>query len=128
MEVFYNKKNDVFFEIYLTEKERKTVTEKLNSNPVEVLNSFSNISARASTCWVLNDQNRIHGLIECSVGFDQMDRKLREAIAKALEVDKTAESLDMTKVKESSSRSDGSDGDRDAENSALKDEISKLKE
>eukprot|EP01035_Chromulina_nebulosa_P047004 gene47004-63679_t len=45
---------------------------------------FSRISTRQSTCWVLNDQLRIHSLIESSVGFEAVDKIVHEAIAKAL--------------------------------------------
>jgi len=34
----------------------------------------------------MNDQLRIHSLIESSVGFDAVDTQVREAIAKALQV------------------------------------------
>ena len=46
---------------------------------------FSRISTRQSTCWVLNDQLRIHSIIENSVGFEAVDSKVREAIARALQ-------------------------------------------
>ena len=84
--MFYNTKNQVPFEIYLTDEERQAFQERLSRDPVEVLKSFSRISTRASTCWVINDQNRIHGLIEGSVGFDRMDQVVRDAIAEALVV------------------------------------------
>ena len=84
--MFYNTKNQVSFEIYLTDEERQAFQERLSSDLVEVLKSFSHISTRASTCWVINDQNRIHGLIEGSVGFDRMDQVVRNAIAEALKV------------------------------------------
>ena len=86
LEVFYSTKNQVPFEIYLSEAERQAFQERLSRDPVEVLKSFSRISTRASTCWVINDQNRIHGLIEGSVGFDRMDQVVRDAIAEALRI------------------------------------------
>ena len=132
MEVFYNTKNQVPFEIYLTEEERQAFQERLSRDPVEVLKSFSRISTRASTCWVINDQNRIHGLIEGSVGFDTMDQVVRDAIAEALKVGgKTASAVIITTNKEGSDSSSSNDlaaiiFERDAEISHLKAEIVKL--
>ena len=130
--MFYNTKNQVPFEIYLTDEERQAFREGLSRDPVEVLKSFSRISTRASTCWVINDQNRIHGLIESSVGFDRMDQVVRDAIAEALKIDgKTESSVKSTISGErtGSSRSDEfglSKFERDAENLFLKEEITKL--
>ena len=126
LEVFYNTKNQVPFEIYLTEVERQAFQERLSKNPVEVLKSFSRISTRASTCWVINDQNRIHGLIEGSVGFDRMDQVVRDAIAEALKVGGKSESAVITATNKEWFEFNSSDGlvtnrfERDAEISQLK--------
>ena len=137
--MFYNTKNQVPFEIYLTEVERQAFQERLSKNPVEVLKSFSRISTRASTCWVINDQNRIHCLIESSVGFDTMDQVVRDAIAEALKVGGKTENavITTTNTEGPESSSDGfaaKSFERDtenfhlkAENKELKGEISKLK-
>ena len=130
--MFYNTKNQVPFEIYLTEEERQAFQERLSRDPVEVLKSFSRISTRAGTCWVINDQNRIHGLIEGSVGFDRMDQVVRDAIAEALKIGvKTGSSVISTISGEraGSNRSGGfgaSNFERDAEILCLKEEITKL--
>ena len=140
LEVFYNTKNQVPFEIYLTEEERRAFQERLSRDPVEVLKSFSRISTRASTCWVINDQNRIHGLIEGSVGFDTMDQVVRDAIAETLKVGGKTENAVITTINTKWPESSSSDGfaaksfERDAEilhlkaeNKELNGEISKLK-
>ena len=130
--MFYNTKNQVPFEIYLTEEERQAFQERLSRDPVEVLKSFSRISTRASTCWVINDQNRIHGLIEGSVGFDTMDQVVRDAIAEALKVGRKTESAVITATNKEWFEFSSSDGlvaksvERDAEISHLKAEIAKL--
>ena len=130
--MFYNTKNQVPFEIYLTEEERKAFKERLSKDPVEVLKSFSRISTRASTCWVINDQNRIHGLIEGSVGFDRMDQVVRDAIAEALKVGGKSESAVITATNKEWFEFNSSDGlvtnriERDAEISHLKTENAKL--
>ena len=86
LEVFYNTKNTVPFEVYLAEEQQKKFLEMISKNPGEAMLIFSRISTRQSTCWVMNDQLRIHSLIESSVGFDAVDTQVREAIAKALQV------------------------------------------
>ena len=86
LEVFYNTKNTVPFEVYLAEEQRKRFLEMARENPGKAVLIFSRISTRQSTCWVMNDQLRIHSLIESSVGFDAVDTQVREAIAKALQV------------------------------------------
>jgi hypothetical protein len=86
LEVFYNTKNTVPFEVYLAEEQRKRFLDLARENPGEAMLIFSRISTRQSTCWVMNDQLRIHSLIESSVGFDAVDTQVREAIAKALQV------------------------------------------
>ena len=132
MEVFYNTKNQVPFEIYLTEEERQAFQERLSKDPVEVLKSFSRISTRASTCWVINDQNRIHGLIEGSVGFDTMDQVVRDAIAEALKVGGKSESAVSTTINREKFECSSSDDfaaiilERDAEITHLKAENAKL--
>ena len=135
MEVFYNTKNQVPFEIYLTEEERQAFQERLSRDPVEVLKSFSRISTRASTCWVINDQNRIHGLIEGSVGFDRMDQVVRDAIAVALKVGAKTQNVGLSTataeqitIIDRSASSDYLDGNKDAEILALKRENLELKE
>ena len=110
LEVFYNTKNQVPFEIYLTEEERQAFQERLSRDPVEVLKSFSRISTRASTCWVINDQNRIHGLIEGSVGFDTMDQVVRDAIAEALKVGEKTDSAVITIINKEKFECSSSDG------------------
>jgi len=84
--VFYNTKNEVPFEVYLAEEQRKKFLDLVQENPGKAMLIFSRISTRQSTCWVMNDQLRIHSLIESSVGFDAVDTQVREAIAKALQV------------------------------------------
>ena len=84
--MFYNTKNEVPFEVYLAEEQRKKFLELAHENPGKAMLIFSRISTRQSTCWVMNDQLRIHSLIESSVGFDAVDTQVREAIAKALQV------------------------------------------
>ena len=122
------------FEIYLTDEERRTFQERLSRDPVEVLKSFSRISTRASTCWVINDQNRIHGLIEGSVGFDTMDQVVRDAIAEALKVDGKTEYAVITTINTEGPESSSNDGiaakrfERDAEILHLHAEIAKLNE
>ena len=86
LEVFYNTKNTVPFEVYLAEEQQKKFLEIISKNAGEAMLIFSRISTRQSTCWVMNDQLRIHSLIESSVGFDAVDTQVREAIAKALQV------------------------------------------
>ena len=73
LEVFYNTKNGVPFEVYLTEEQRRQFLELTLRNPGQAMLIFSRISTRQSTCWVLNDQLRIHSLIESSVGFEAVD-------------------------------------------------------
>ena len=82
--MFYNTKNGVPFEVYLTEEQRRQFLELVHQDPGEAMLIFSRISTRQSTCWVLNDQLRIHSLIESSVGFEAVDKQVHEAIAKAL--------------------------------------------
>jgi hypothetical protein len=89
LEVFYNTKNGVLFEVYLTETQRSQFFELVKKDPGQAMLIFSRISTRNSTCWVLNDQLRIHSLIESSVGFEAVDKKVHEAIAKALQVSPT---------------------------------------
>ncbi len=73
LEVFYNTKNGVPFEVYLTEEQRRQFLELVHQDPGQAMLIFSRISTRQSTCWVLNDQLRIHSLIESSVGFEAVD-------------------------------------------------------
>ena len=87
--MFYNTKNKVPFEVYLTEEQRGKFLEMVQENPGQAMLIFSRISTRQSTCWVLNDQIRIHSLIESSVGFEAVDAQVLEAIAKALKPDGT---------------------------------------
>ena len=82
--MFYNTKNGVPFEVYLTEEQRRQFLELVHQDPGQAMLIFSRISTRQSTCWVLNDQLRIHSLIESSVGFEAVDKIVHEAIAKAL--------------------------------------------
>ena len=91
--MFYNTKNSVPFEVYLTEEQRRQFLELARSDPGQAMLIFSRISTRQSTCWVLNDQLRIHSLIESSVGFEAVDEQVREAIARALQVDHTPSCL-----------------------------------
>jgi hypothetical protein len=79
LEVFYSIKNKVPFQVYLTQEQQR----KLFYENVKIV---SRISTHQSTCWVLNDQLRIHSIIENSVGFEAVDSKVREAIARALQV------------------------------------------
>ena len=72
--------------MYLTDEQRGKFLELAQRDPGQAMLIFSRISTRQSTCWVMNDQLRIHSLIESSVGFDAVDTKVREAIAKALQV------------------------------------------
>ena len=88
--MFYNTKNGVPFEVYLTEEQRRQFLELARRDPGQAMLIFSRISTRQSTCWVLNDQLRIHSLIESSVGFEAVDGQVREAIARALQVDQTS--------------------------------------
>lgn len=87
--MFYNTKNNVPFEVYLTEEQRRLFGDLAKQDLGKAMLIFSRISTRQSTCWVLNDQLRIHSLIESSVGFEAVDRHVHEAIAKALQVDQT---------------------------------------
>ena len=87
--MFYNTKNNVPFEVYLTEEQRRLFVDLAKQDLGKAMLIFSRISTRQSTCWVLNDQLRIHSLIESSVGFEAVDRHVHEAIAKALQVDQT---------------------------------------
>ena len=87
--MFYNTKNNVPFEVYLTEEQRRLFVDLAKQDLGKAMLIFSRISTRQSTCWVLNDQLRIHSLIESSVGFEAVDRQVHEAIAKALQVDQT---------------------------------------
>eukprot|EP01036_Dinobryon_divergens_P025933 gene25933-34532_t len=87
LEVFYNKKNDVSFEVYLDDEQRRQFLDLVRQDPGQAMLIFSRISTRQSTCWVLNDQLRIHSLIESSVGFDAVDKLVHEAIARALPAD-----------------------------------------
>jgi len=87
--VFYNTKNKVPFEVYLTEDQRRLFVDLARKDLGKAMLIFSRISTRQSTCWVLNDQLRIHSLIESSVGFEAVDRQVHEAIAKALQMDQT---------------------------------------
>ena len=89
LEVFYNTKNKVPFEVYLTEDQRRLFVDLARKDLGKAMLIFSRISTRQSTCWVLNDQLRIHSLIESSVGFEAVDRQVHEAIAKALQMDQT---------------------------------------
>ncbi len=82
--MFYNTKNGVPFEVYLTEEQRRQFLELVHQDPGQAMLIFSRISTRQSTCWVLNDQLRIHSLIESSVGFEAVDKIVHEAIARAL--------------------------------------------
>ena len=115
-----------------TDEERKAFQERLSRDPVEVLKSFSRISTRASTCWVINDQNRIHGLIEGSLGFDRMDQVVRDAIAEGLNVGGKSENAVVSTTNKEKSESSSSDDlaaksvERDAEISHLKAENAKL--
>ena len=84
LEVFYNTKNGVPFEVYLTEEQRRQFLELVHQDPGQAMLIFSRISTRQSTCWVLNDQLRIHSLIESSVGFEAVDKQVHQAIARAL--------------------------------------------
>ena len=85
LEVFYSIKNGVPVEVYLTEEQQRQFLEDAQTHLNETLMIFSHISTRQSTCWVLNDQLRIHSLIESSVGFDYVDDKVRQAIAQDLQ-------------------------------------------
>jgi hypothetical protein len=86
LEVFYSIKNSVPFQVYLTEEQQRHFLEYVTVNFLEAMLIFSRISTRQSTCWVLNDQLRIHSLIESSVGFEAVDKVVHEAIADALKV------------------------------------------
>ena len=81
LEVFYSTRNNIPFEVFLTEDQLKNYRE-MNSS--QTLMIFSSISTRNSTCWNLNDKLRIHELIENAVGFEEMDVVVRKAIANAL--------------------------------------------
>jgi len=72
------------FEVYLDEEQRRQFLDLVRHDPGEAMLIFSRISTRQSTCWVLNDQLRIHSLIESSVGFEAVDKLVHEAIARAL--------------------------------------------
>jgi len=91
LEVFYNTqhRDKVKFEVYLTDEQRGKFLELAQRDPGQAMLIFSRISTRQSTCWVLNDQIRIHRLIESSVGFEAVDAQVREAIARALKPDGT---------------------------------------
>ena len=84
LEVFYNSKNGVPFEVYLDEEQQRQFLDLVRQDPGEAMLIFSRISTGQSTCWVLNDQLRIHNLIESSVGFEAVDKLVHEAIARAL--------------------------------------------
>jgi hypothetical protein len=68
----------------MAEDQRRQFLALVQRNPGQAMLIFSRISTRQSTCWVLNDQLRIHSLIESSVGFETVDKQVQEAIAKAL--------------------------------------------
>ena len=89
--MFYNTqhrdRDGVRFEVYLTDEQRGKFLELAQRDPGQAMLIFSRISTRQSTCWVLNDQIRIHSLIESSVGFEAVDAQVREAIALALKPD-----------------------------------------
>ena len=89
--MFYNTQHrdsdGVRFEVYLTDEQRGKFLELAQRDPGQAMLIFSRISTRQSTCWVLNDQIRIHSLIESSVGFEAVDAQVREAIARALKPD-----------------------------------------
>ena len=72
------------FEVYFDEEQRRQFIELVLQDPGQAMLIFSRISTRQSTCWVLNDQLRIHSLIESSVGFEAVDKLVHEAIARAL--------------------------------------------
>ena len=84
--MFYNTKNGVPFEVYLTEDQLVQFRDFAQRELGKAMLIFSRISTRQSTCWVLNDQLRIHSIIESSVGFEAVDRQVHEAIAAALKV------------------------------------------
>ena len=83
LEVFYSIKNGVPFKVYLTEEQQRQFLASAKKDPDQAMLNFSRISTRQSTCWVLNDQLRIHSLIESSVGFEDMDKLVHEAIEQA---------------------------------------------
>ena len=89
--MFYNTQHrdsdGVRFEVYLTDEQRGKFLELAQRDPGQAMLIFSRISTRQSTCGVLNDQIRIHSLIESSVGFEAVDAQVREAIARALKPD-----------------------------------------
>ena len=103
LEVFYSTKNDVPFEVYLTEEQRMQFLDLAQRDPVHAALIFSRISTRQSTCWVLNDQLRIHSLIESSVGFEAVDNLVREAIARALQVPQQTQTLQLLQPDQDSS-------------------------
>jgi len=70
--------------VYLTEEQRGQFLELVRQDPGQAMLILSRISTRQSTCWVLNDQLRIHSLIESSVGFEAVDKQVHQAIARAL--------------------------------------------
>ena len=72
--------------MYLSEEQRRKFLNMARSDPAQAMLIFSRISTRQSTCWVLNDQLRIHNLIESSIGFETVDKQVHEAIARALKV------------------------------------------
>ena len=102
--MFYNTKNNVPFEVYLTDEQRKLFVDLAKKDLGKAMLIFSRISTRQSTCWVLNDQLRIHSLIESSVGFEAVDRQVHEAIAKALQIDQTHSSLPQKQLETQQSR------------------------
>ena len=68
----------------MDEEQRRQFLDLVRQDPGQAMLIFSRISTRQSTCWVLNDQLRIHSLIESSVGFETVDKLVHEAIARAL--------------------------------------------
>ena len=68
----------------MDEEQRRQFLDLVQRDPGQAMLIFSRISTRQSTCWVLNDQLRIHSLIESSVGFEAVDKLVHEAIARAL--------------------------------------------
>ena len=135
--MFYTSTNGVPFEIFLAQDERQVFQEMLLSEPNKVLKWFSRISMRDSTCWVLNDQNRIHGLVEGSDGFEKIDHVVRDAIAEALTITSLYEKIkndflelkaENSEFQDKNSRLKNEILQLRVENSQLKDEISHLKQ
>lgn len=83
----YTAKNNVPLEIILPREDKENVS-KIQSTIDYTCTLFSNVSSKNSTCYILNDQDRIHELIEASaVSFRQMDNLIHDRLKDALQIE-----------------------------------------